>query len=195
GMIKNGDALTSIDDFLALRQAGQITVIVDRGGKDISLGLNNNSPGDQLRVRSTGDRRVFFYGAGLIFQELDYEIIHDHKSGTDSQLRYRYESRFEDRLNRETDLDVVLTNVFPDYVNLGAETFLSGPLESINGQPVRSLVDLRNAWKNAANQYFVLKFRNRPGLLVIPRDDLTVAEKRIREKYNLSESSLAEGTP
>ncbi|MBL8021047.1 MAG: hypothetical protein JNM27_15355 [Leptospirales bacterium] len=55
--------------------------------------------------------------------------------------------------------------------------------------------DLRNVWATSENTYFVLKFRNRPGLLVIPREDLRAAEKRIREKYNLSESSLAEGTP
>ncbi|MBL8022216.1 MAG: hypothetical protein JNM27_21250, partial [Leptospirales bacterium] len=125
GLIKVKGSLVTLDDFFGLRRAGPITAIVDRGGKDISLALSIGSPEDYLRARSTGDRRVFFYGAGLIFQELDYEIIHDHRSGADSQLRYRYEARFEDRLNRETDLDVVLTNVFPDAVNAGADVYTS----------------------------------------------------------------------
>jgi len=192
GLVKAEPTVT-IDDFLAKHQAGKINVTVNRAGTDLVLGMVLSPlPDEGMLVRSSADRRTFFYGAGLVFQALDYDLMHDSRAATDPQLKYRYATRYEDRLNEEADRDIILTNVYADSVNLGAEDFLFAPVESINGTPVRNLDDLKKVWSSSTNEFFLLRFRNRPGALAVPRESIKTAETRIRIKYNLPDSALSE---
>lgn len=189
GKIGTGATAISIQAFGSRKLASTVNLTVNRGGREIVVAVPVQPSADTAaRIRSTQDRRPFFYSAGLVFQNLDYELMHDTKAGADPQLAYRYFNRVRDRLNDESDRDVILTNLFPDAINEGAERFVWAPVESVNGVAVRRMEDLRAIVRSSANQYLVFKFRGRSGLLVIDRPGIPEGEKRIRGKYGPPDS-------
>jgi hypothetical protein len=82
---------------------------------------------------------------------------------------------------------VFVSKILPDSVNLGYEDVQNSIVVRINGQPVASLADFRNALSQPVNSYDVLEFLPGQGRakLVFKADALAVANRRIQDRYDI----------
>lgn len=186
----------AIEEFVQRRQAGSVEAVIVRGGRTLTIQLPlRPAPDARLRARSVDGQRRFFLAAGLVFQELDYDLLLDTKAGARPELKHRFASRLLDQLALESDQDLILTEVLADPANAGSDRYLYLPVESVNGSLVRNLRDLRSLFQSLSTRYIVIRFRNRAGAIVIERERIVETNKRIAERYALPESVFEEVLP
>lgn len=169
-----------------------------RRGKPIEATLNLKSP--TLRQAGPGRTRLldqpkYFLGGGLVFQELEYDLIHsttiaEGASGlaAEPQILHRYYNYYTDRIGEQVERDVVLTARLPDPVNADANRFINGIVRSVNGRRIRNIKDFAAEWKYTRAEYVVIEFLNREHPLILEFAPLQAAEKRIQSRYQLQEN-------
>ena len=180
-----------IMQFLHGLQAGLIKVRAVRGGKKIEreLLLSRNSLFDLRRKRVFSDRK-YFLGGGLVFQELDYELVHEVKHpsrGVRDRLKYRYNYHLQDLLSEQTDREIVLTGILSDPINAGTDQYKYSVVETINGRRVRTLRDFAREWALNQHRYISIKFLDDPVPLTLEAEYLEQAATRIAGKFPLQE--------
>jgi hypothetical protein len=167
-----------------------------RGGRTLTIQLPlRPAPDAKARARSIDGQRRYFLTAGLVFQELDLDLLLDTPAGRRPGLVHRFRARLLDQLALESDQDLILTEVLADPANAGADRFLYTPVESVNGSVVRNMRDLRSLFQSLSTKYVVIRFRNRAGAIVLERDRILESNKRIAERYSLPESVFEEVLP
>lgn len=172
----------------ALAAAGRRRVIVLRRGAPVNLEFANGVyPGPEMQRSSLDSVRRYFLGGGLVFQELDYDLVHGGPAGERSLLRYRYQHFLSDRLGEQTDRDVTLTARLPDPLNNGMDRFLYEVVHSVNGRRIRSLEDFAAEWRETRTRYLTLRFVDREDELVLPFDQLNELNRRVEARYQLEE--------
>jgi S1-C subfamily serine protease len=87
-----------------------------------------------------------------------------------------------DKLRKEY---VVLSEILPDQINLYDGDFLNKPLESINDQPVRSLEDVRKAFRNKDCEFYIVKFMSSDIPLLLDAKQAHQQNDAILKKYNV----------
>lgn len=186
----------SIEDAVRARQAGTVDATIVRGGRTLTVQLALRPAADaKARARSTDGSRRYFLTAGLVFQELDLDLLRDTDAGKRPELLHRFRSRLLDQLALEGDRDIVLSEVLADPANAGADRFVYTPVESVNGSLVRNMRDLRSLFQSLSTKYVVIRFRNRAGAIVLERERILEANKRIADRYSLPESVFEEVLP
>jgi len=186
----------SIEDAVRARQAGTVDAIIVRGGRSLTVQLLLRPAADaKARARSTDGSRRYFLAAGLVFQELDLDLLLDTNAGKRPELLHRFRSRLLDQLALESDRDLILTEVLADPANAGADRFVYTPVETVNGSLVRNMRDLRSLFQSLSTKYVVIRFRNRAGAVVLERERILESNKRIAERYSLPESVFEEVLP
>lgn len=187
GLVQTADGLLSMDRRYAMATTA-LPLQILRAGEELSIELPRSSYNGPAQMRrSLEGRRPYFLGGGLVFQELDYELIHDYPSPA-PLLHYRYRYFTADLLNQEVDRDVVLSHRLVDAGNIAAESFVGGVLHSINGRRVRNLRDLASEWRSLRTTRVSLRFLDRADLLVLSRDQLSALDRRIAARYQPQES-------
>jgi len=172
-------------EYLATQQKGALPAKIIRNGEKYGLMLDISAlPSNDLRRERPLALRRFFGGAGLIFQEVDFEIIHQ-LAPKRSRLRYRYTNFLSEDLSREVDADVALIDVLPDSINRGSQAFRLKIVEAINGERVRSLDHLVSEWKRSQGRFIVLKFLDESTVLSLERLAVPAAEARIASSYQM----------
>lgn len=186
----------SIEDAVRGRQAGNVEALIVRGGRTLTIQLPlRPAPDARARARSVDGHRRYFLAAGLVFSELDLDLLLDTDAGKRPELVHRARSRLLDQLALESDRDLILSEVLADPVNAGADRFLFTPVETVNGSVVRNLRDLRSLFQSLSTKYVVIRFRNRAGAVVLERERILEANRRIADRYGLPESAFEEVLP
>ncbi|MBE7438474.1 MAG: hypothetical protein HS115_08485 [Spirochaetales bacterium] len=172
-------------EYLSTQQKGAVSAKVIRNGEKYGLMLDLSALGaNELRRERPLPLRRFFSGAGLVFQEVDYEIVH-RLAPQKSRIKYRYKNYIEEDLSQESDADVTLIDVLPDSINRGSGAFRLKIVEAINGERVRSLDHLVSEWKRSQGRFVVIKFLDESTVLSIERLAIPAAEKRIALGYQI----------
>lgn len=85
---------------------------------------------------------------------------------------------------------VFVSKVLPDPVNLGYEGVQNAMVMGVNGRPVASLMDFRAALEHPVHGFHVVEFVPGQGRarLVFKAETLAVANRRIRERYDIPEA-------
>jgi len=182
-----------LSEYIASRGPEALSAEVRRSKNTVQLTLRPApSSSYSWRRRRSNEKRPYFISAGIVFQELDYELFHDGGLNGDPLIRYRYLYYYEDRLNEQSDRDIILTSRLPDPANDAVRPFLNGVVEFINGRRVRNLRDFAKEWNSSQGRYIALQFMNRALPLLIPREKIKQTDKRIREKYDIRARSNVE---
>ena len=173
--------------FSGLR--GEVTLKLKRGSRDLEIKIEARPfSGLSMARRRLEDRRRYFLTAGLVFQELDYDLIHDTSAGRDALLRHRYENFGHDRIGEAVDRDVVLVSRLEDPINNGAGRFINAVVHRINGRRVRNLMDFAVEWKRTRGEYVVVEFLDHAAPLILAKRDLPVADERVDRRYQVQEN-------
>lgn len=186
GQVGGAAGLTPLEEALAA--VGRRRVIVLRRGAPVNLQFETGVyPGPELQRSSLDPVRRYFLGGGLVFQELDYDLMHGGPAGARTLLRYRYQHFLSDRLGEQTDRDVTLTARLPDPLNNGLDRFLYEVVHSVNGRRIRNLEDFAAEWRETRTRYLTLRFVDREDELILPFDQLGELNRRVEARYQLEE--------
>ncbi|TGN00080.1 S1C family serine protease [Leptospira dzoumogneensis] len=212
GYLKEGDYLTEIDG-LSIGRNGTITLDKDarvdftetvddkysgepirfkvfRNGKLIDVEFKAKRMPDFDFMRNRYDT-PFDYSmiGGLLFQEMTRDLLGAwSRSGSTSggsQFLYRYDYFIEDGIGRTKKADVVLYRKLAHPVNSSSDYFLNLVLESVNGEEINSLADLKRILSGSKSKFLKLKFLNIDLPLILDRDEAQKADSQIRSTYGL----------
>lgn len=212
GFLQEGDVLLSIHGNPIARNG---TVVWDQDNQvDFVEIIDNMFAGEliQFEILRQGERKSIQFPAkkmpdfeymrhyyeegypyvilgGLVFQEMSRDLVIAWGKGRNttggSQILYRFYNFIEDNWNRTKKADVVFYRKLDHPVNSHAEYFQNLILEKINGKPIRSLDDLKEAIANANEPYFRLEFLDLDFPLILDREQVKKADEEIRQIYNL----------
>jgi S1-C subfamily serine protease len=183
----------SVQHVLASLPATRVKLKLLRQGQALETELDLTIPSARSpgpgRARTESQPR-YFLGAGLVFQELDFDLIHYGSPAlrADPYVLHRYFDYYADRLGEQIDRDVILSARLPDPINADSERFVNGIVRAVNGRRVRNLQDFAAEWSYARGDYVVVEFLNRESPLVLSHADLKQAEQRVRTKYGVQEN-------
>jgi hypothetical protein len=126
---------------------------------------------------------------GLIFQPADRNFMDAHDPGN-QRLNYIFSYFVDDEIHKKIAEPVVIAGILPDPVNSYAGEFLYVPVESINGDPIRSIDDVAAAFAKPM-EHHVISFVGDERPIVLERGLVAEARPRILERYGVtSEQNL-----
>jgi S1-C subfamily serine protease len=205
GILKNGDVLMSVDGhdissdgFVVLdgarvqmaevverklkREEVKLHIIRDRQEMDVTVKLDLTWPYMMQANTYDASPRFVLYG-GLLFQPLGRNFLQSYDI-EDLRVRYFYDFFLEDELYKDHPEVIVLSAILPDPTNTYLGDFKDGIVDQINGEKIKTLDDVANAFRKGADQYVINMLGNgRP--LVIDRAAAEAARQRIDERYNV----------
>lgn len=214
GYLRPGDILLSINNSPITHQ-GEITLngqmqayseLIDNVGHGSMIGVEIWRDGKRRHLSFPARRasiydfqRInydtppdFYLTGGLLFQPLNANLFltYARKWAAEghSDVLYRYRYYIYHRLYRQSAIDVVLTRRLSDPMNLYADSFLHGIVESVNGTRVRDFTHFVQMIDRiiTTEKFLVLRFRNRFTPLVLRTADLKTSGQILR-KYGIPE--------
>ncbi len=221
GQLKVGDIITRIGPYtidpegqidhpqygrvqftVALNETMDDTVSVEvlRGGKPRRLDLNRRRyTVDDYRIQPyVFDRRPEFeVQGGLVLQELSITFLRGWGKPWPERAPARLALEAVLRSVREQDQPlgrlVTVTRILPDEGNIGYEDVQNAIIVAVNGKPVRSLGDLREALNHPQAGFDVLETLPAQGRarVVFKVPLLESINRRVRERYSVPGTSPA----
>jgi hypothetical protein len=82
----------------------------------------------------------------------------------------------------------VLTERLPDRVNVNMEVYVGQVVESVNGEKIHSLLELKNRLKKSKQDLLEIRFMGNDVPLIISKKDATSESEEILNKYHISVS-------
>jgi hypothetical protein len=106
-------------------------------------------------------------------------------------LRYLFLDSPQLNTERKRDEYVVLSEILEDEVNVYAAPFEDSVVESINGEPIYRLGDLRKAIEKSSDGFCTICFMGKKTPLIIDYEKARARHEKILEKYSVpAERSL-----
>ncbi|MEM1082477.1 MAG: trypsin-like peptidase domain-containing protein [Verrucomicrobiota bacterium] len=207
GILKPGDILFGIDGY-DIDSAGQI--LIDGAKVDLNEIVERKFAGDTVQLRFLSDgtwhdqdvelktlpqNRMYAiqYGkkpryvvfAGLVFQPLDTNLLATH-SFKDINVRRLYQDYMSKGLFTKHEDIVMLTRIESDPINSQLSGFTGLAVEKINGTEVGSLQQAHDLlYAEDAPEFHVIEFFGGPRPLTIPSADVSEANARIQQIYDI----------
>ena len=152
----------------------------------------NNSYLIQANIFDEYPRFVMF--GGLVFQPLSKNLLEAYQI-EDLRVRYFYNNFINDEIFKDHPQIILLSNILPDPVNAYLSDFRYQIVDEINGNKIRTLADVANAFDKTSD-FYVVKFLGASRPAVLQRSAVEEAKERIRDNYgvrvdrNLGEEAL-----
>ena len=127
--------------------------------------------------------------AGYVLQTLTRPYLAQWGDGWEGQVEPHLFHYFHDLAFKPTDLRtdiVILSYVLPANINLGYADLDQLVVKKFNGMNVSSIADVLTAQKlNPDSKYAVIEFELDNPPVVIPRDQLALADQLISQNYGI----------
>lgn len=184
--VKDGDVRT-LEDYLATLQSGSVPVEILRMGRIYRDELKIGPAPRYARMRNPIEsKRRYFASAGLVFQELDREMVRDPRLTFKPLTReYRYLYALEDGLFDPDKADVVLSSVLDDIATSEYTHFAGGVVRALNGSPVMGLKDFMDRWQAIQTRYIRIDFYDETVPLVLEKERVDEINRRVEIRYRL----------
>lgn len=212
GLLFPGDAILSIDDLPVASdgtvelngerismaeiverkfrgESVKLKVIRKREPLEVTVPLSKPWPftmqSNQFDVQPT---YVMF--AGLVFQPLSRNLLAQTQI-QNARINYLFETFVSREVYKERPEVVILTSILPDVINTFLADFREGIVDEINGDPIKSLKDVSEAFKKET-EFHVIKFLGNGRPLVLENAVVKAASDRIRIRYGVTRDELIE---
>jgi len=214
GILQKGDILTAIDnnvvdssgnvmfsgervnmnEIVERKFAGDqvaLTIIRDGQKQEMNITLKSFAPSRMLAVQYDKSPRYTIQG-GLVFQPLDINLYSAHKLNN-PRVRHLFSNYLKEGLYKKRKDIVILTTVLGDPVNSSLSSFKGNAVSSINDIPVR---DLNHAHEllnpTTMPEFFVIKLDGLDRPIILPSEELTEANNRIKSAYSIAKQNNLE---
>lgn len=214
GIVKPGDVLLSIDghqiandgtvkldgdtvvysELLERKQSGEsVKCNIWRDGTNVITSITLKAPDDPFVFRNTYDKRPkYFIIGGLVFCPLTSEYIGPLRRNAGDphihQLLYYSEFAKMDGLYKQHNEFVVMTRRLPCSVNMYADPFINGIVDTVNGVHISELKDMKKAFDQPVKGFHIIKFAGMDDYLIIDDKAARAADRDIFLQYGISSS-------
>jgi hypothetical protein len=129
---------------------------------------------------------------GLVFQPLTRNYLRSWGESWEERAPFRLAYFRNEEPTPERPSLVVLSQVLPDFFNLGYQEVRNLVLERLNDQPVSSLADLVAALDRAQDGFHVFDFMQGDSLqrIVLDARQLDAATRRVQQVYGIQEARV-----
>ncbi len=209
GVLQVGDVLTAIDGFpvandgtlvwkglrldssfaIDRKQMGDtvpLRIIRDGQRMEVSLPLNHYNPGESKALIYDTLPKYYVY-AGLVFVPLNRETLQTYSENwvVDAPQELIYETYYRPLIEHDL-LDaphVIQIRRLDAECNVEEARHLYHIIDSVNGQPVRTLPDLVDAVEGNTNRFQVIRFKYDDRITVLDRQACDAANQKILDRY------------
>ncbi len=156
-----------------------------RAAKELDVEISlKSSPHYLMQANQYEQQPQYIVFAGLVFQPLNSPLMEAITPNV--RTRYFYTYFTTDELYLERPQPVVLTNVLPDEINSYFREFGGSMVDEINGVKITTLKDVPPALaKELPGDHVVIKLLGEGRPVVIEKNKIESAQKRILQKYNI----------
>jgi S1-C subfamily serine protease len=129
---------------------------------------------------------------GLVFQPLTRNYLRSWGENWEQRAPFRLSYFRNEEPTPERPSVVVLSQVLPDFFNLGYQEVRNLVLERLNDQPVSSLAELVSALDDARDGFHVFDFMKGDSLqrVVLEARQLDAATRRVQDVYGIQEARV-----
>ena len=120
---------------------------------------------------------------GLLFQPLSLDLMQAYQP-QDLRLRHYFDFFVTEQIYLEHPEVIVLTNILPDPINTYLSPYRASIVKEVNGQRIRTIDDLAQAFAETPDQIVVRMVGDGPPL-VLDRQEVEAARERIKTRYNV----------
>jgi hypothetical protein len=120
---------------------------------------------------------------GLLFQPLTRNLVNSFQF-QNPRVDYYFDFFLTREIYEKHPEVIVLSTILNDPLNTYLQDFKEGIVESVNGQPIKTLKDLSDAFASKVDVY-VVEFVGLGRPLVLERAAVDAARERIRSRYNV----------
>jgi hypothetical protein len=167
-----------------------ITILRDGSRQSVAAPLKRiRAEADKVPPYVYGHGPNFAVVGGLVFQELTVPYLStfgDWQRRGPPRLLIAYEREGAEP-TPESPRIVVLSSVLPDAANLGYEGVHNVIVKKVNGRPIGSMDDLRQAFERPEGRFHVVEFLpgQAPERLVLDVEEAEGAAERIQASYGV----------
>jgi len=184
----------SIVDYVSRLSAGKnVNLIVYRNGerKEFSIGLDRTELPAVHKVYPGLEKIDYEVFGGMVVMPLTLNHIHHLAKFAPGLIRFT-------EMKNQADPALIVTHIFPTSQLHRTRTLLVGStLNEVNGMPVKTLDDFREAIKNVKNDKFTILASDQVArasdnmLVVLPFDKVLQEEPRLAQDYRYPLSQAA----
>ena len=129
---------------------------------------------------------------GLVFQPLTKNYLRSWGQDWERRAPFRLAYFRSQDPTPERPAVVILSQVLPDFYNLGYQESRQLVVEKVNAQKVNYLSDLQQALKKPVNGFHILEFTKGETLqkIVLEAATLDAATKRVLDRYGIDKESV-----
>lgn len=129
---------------------------------------------------------------GLVFQPLTRNYLRSWGDNWEQRAPFRLAYFRNEEPTPQRPGIVVLSQVLPDFFNLGYHDLRNLVLERLNGQPVSSLDDLVAALEKANDNFHVFEFMKGDSLqrVILDARQLDDATRRVQQTYGIQQARV-----
>jgi len=185
GTIPLGDEPVPLAEVVERKLKGDsVKLDVLRDGQPLALEVKLTEPWPfTLQANAYDEKPRFVVFGGLVFQPVDENFMQEHAPGN-QRLKYLYDFFVEDSVYRRHPELVVLSNILADPVNAYAGDFRYAVVDKINGQQIKGLRDVAEAFGQTAEVY-VIEFVGEGRPVVLEGKAVAEARERILARYGV----------
>jgi len=183
-LIDGGDPVEMAEVVERKYRGENVTLDIIRAGKPQKVTINLSHPWPfVLQANAYDEKPRYVVFGGLVFQPVDANFMDAH-SPDDLRLRYYFNNFIAQGLYRERSEIVVLSSVLADPVNAYTNEFRYSIVDKINGQSIKKLEDVAEAFSKP-EEYYVIEMLGRDRPIVLERAAVEAARERIRSRYRV----------
>ena len=160
----------------------KLKILRNRKEMEVTVSLNTPWPYLMQARRHDVEPRFVLVG-GLLFQPLSFGFMNSRNT-KDINLLYHYSLFLENELYLDKPEVVVLSKILPDPINAYLNSFVNSIVYKINNKKIKTLEDVSTAFK-APVDYYVIQLMGKERPVVLERQEVTKARKRILRRYNV----------
>jgi hypothetical protein len=153
--------------------------------------LSGRNPAAEISpVRIEGDEIPYLFLGGLLFQELSRPYLREWGPNWRSEAPQNLVAldMFQDDAPREHRRYVILAEVFPSPQTIGLQDLANRVVEKVNGRPIRSLDDLREAVRHPAGDFHRIDLDGSAGPIFLETAGLQTLESQLLREYGIPAS-------
>ncbi len=189
GTIRLGDARVTFEHAVDMLQVGKpVRLDVWRDGMERSLTAAARRIARYDRQRNRyGVSPDYVVYAGLVFMRLEAELLKTfgrnwpQTANRDLVCDQLFlEAEHPDQADREV---IVLTRVLRHAVNSQMSVNPPVGVETINGRPIHSLADVKDAFASNRERFHVIQFEGHAGIEALDREQADAAHAQILKQY------------
>jgi len=134
----------------------------------------------------------YVIAGGLVFQPLTKNYLRSWGQDWERRAPFRLAYFRSQDPTPERPAVVILSQVLPDFYNLGYQESRQLVVEKVNAQKVNYLSDLQQALKKPVNGFHILEFTKGETLqkIVLDAATLDAATKRVLDRYGIDKESV-----